>query len=111
MIMNKPLISLTALTKKLLITPEFESWLLSAYDWEPYDDFWTPEDLIDLIMVHYKDYTNGQLDISIPAESDLWKNRAETVAYILKGITLEKDALIDENRKLIELLKEQGIEY
>ena len=73
MIMNKPLINLTALTKKLTIAPEFEAWLLSVYSWEPYEDFWTPSDLQEIILEYYHQYINGQLDITIN-ESDIWKD-------------------------------------
>ena len=111
MIMNKNFIRLTAITRKLDIPSELEEWLLSEYGWEPCDDLWSPEELIDIIEFNCIRYHSGKLDATIPDDASLWKDRAESAKYILQGIILEKDHLLNECGHYIRLLEKHGIEY
>ena len=110
MIIHPLLIELTAKTRHLEIPDALEKWLLVMYSWEPFDGFWNPEDLMDAIEAHCIEYHKGNLDVSIPAQTSLWKERAETTGYIiLHGIILEKDHLAKEYRRPALILEDNHI--
>ena len=111
MTMHHLLIDLAAKTRHLDIPSDLEAWLLSEYGWEPCDDLWDADELIDLIQTHYEQYISGELDTTIPDDASLWKDRAETTAFILQGIIQEKDHLIEECRRLMSILDKNGIAY
>ena len=111
MTMNPLIIDLAAKLRNLDITPNLEKWLLSEYGWEPTDNHWDPDELIDIIETHCKEYWDNELDTVIPDEAILWKNRVETAAFMLQGLNLKNKFLSQENTKLMKLLNENGIKY
>ncbi len=111
MAINPLIISLASSVRHLNINAEFENWLLAAYGWESYDNQWSPEELIDIIEARCNEYNSGTLDTTLPDNSSLWEKRAETTKYILQGVLLEKDSLIEECQRLIQLLDENNISY
>lgn len=111
MIMHHLVIDLASNLRKLDITPELEAWLLSEYGWEPFDDMWDAAALIDIVEDCCNRYHFGDLDTTIPDETSVWKERAESAKFILKGIIQEKDHLSDECQYLMKLLEEHGIDY
>ena len=66
---------------------------------------------MDIIEMHCRQFHEGRLDVSVPDEATLWRERAELARYMLKGIILENDALVEENIRLIRILEENGIGY
>ena len=111
MIMQHLLIDLASNLRKLDITPELEAWLLSEYGWEPCDNMWDAADLIDIAEDCCSRYHSGDLDTTVPDEASLWKERAKSAKFIMKGIIQEKDHLSDECQYLMKLLDEHGIDY
>ena len=111
MVMNSVLIELTSMLRHLDIPDELVRWLMAEYGWDPYEDMYEPSELMDIIEDSYKQYMEGSLDVSVPDEAKLWKERAELARYMLKGITLEKDACVAENIRLSKLLDDNGIKY
>lgn len=111
MLMNHILIELTSLLRHLDIPEDLERWLMAEYGWEALDDLYDPSELMDIIEMHYRQFLDGSLDVSVPDEADLWMERAERARYMLKGIMLEKDSCIEENLRLMKLLREHGIDY
>ena len=111
MTMNALIISLAAKLRNLNITSELEKWLLSKYGWEPTDNYWNPDELIDIVEIHCKEYWDDELDTAIPDEAILWKERAETAAFIIQGLEIEKKSLIEENSNYMKLLDEHEIKY
>lgn len=69
--------------------------------------------LYDCIKKELHSYTTLKeiARVSVPDEAKLWKERAELARYMLKGITLEKDACVAENIRLSKLLDDNGIKY
>ena len=62
---------------------------------------------MDIIEESTHDYLDGRLDVSLPDEAALWKERAETAKFMLQGIILENNHLIKETMRLITMLQEK----
>ncbi len=111
MTMHHLLIDLASTLRHLDIPPELEAWLITTYGWEPVDDFYDPSELIDIVEGSYKQYVSGGLDVTVPDDATLWKDRAEAAAYFLKSKVLEIDFLHEECNRFMALLDENGIDY
>ncbi|MBQ9438316.1 MAG: hypothetical protein IJU50_08280 [Lachnospiraceae bacterium] len=65
---------------------------------------------MDIIEFYTEEYRSGQLDVALPDEITLWRERAESARFVLKGIILEKDRLLAECKGYTRLLEKHGIE-
>ena len=95
------------LTKKFLnemfriwgdnIDKPLETYLMAAYEEEPFPYEWSEQDLYEQIRKLVLQYEQGKLDITIPSAEERCKMRYES----LKGSYLE---LLDETIRLREVI-------
>ncbi len=111
MIINHLLIDLISKTHRLDVPDDLEAWLLAGYGWEPCDGLYDYSDLCEILEHSCRQYWDGGLDVTVPDETSLWKDRAETAKYMLNAVQMENRHVIDENIRFMELLRNNGIDY
>ena len=108
MTITKDFILQTAYKRSLRVPDTLSDWLIAEYAIEPYDGFWDPSVLEELIVSHHDAFLNGMLDTAIPEPAALWQKRCSFLLDFIDDFMIEYEELREEHIHLREQVNALG---
>ena len=81
---------------ELVFSADFINWLIMEYEWEPYDGYWHPDILEQLVLLNYRAYKKGNINTKAPTKENLWKNRFNELRNLIEDMHIDLIALREE---------------